>query len=199
MKERFYDFLNGMLNRSGFDERRERLVGALEGEVLEIGAGTGLNLPHYGHAARVVALEPDRIYARRLHARAAEARVPVEVVEGTAESLPWPDDSFDHVVTSLALCSVVDLDRSLAEVRRVLRPGGSLHFLEHVRGDGRVATWQDRLTPVQKRVADGCHLNRDTAAAIAGAGLRLDALERFALPGHALIRPAIQGRAAKAP
>lgn len=170
----------------------------LSGDVLEIGAGTGLNLPHYEHAARVVAVEPDRVYARRLHARAREARVPVEVVAGRAESLPFPDASFDHAVASLALCSVKDLDAALREIRRVLRPGGSLSFLEHVRGDGHVARWQDRLTPIQRRLAGNCHLNRDTPAAIERAGFRLDELERFPLAGgHTLTRPAAQGVAIK--
>jgi SAM-dependent methyltransferase len=198
MKERFYDALNGVLDRRGFGERRERLVAGLAGDVLEVGAGTGLNLAHYRRPTRVVALEPDRAYARRLRARGRDAGFAVEVVEGRAEALPLPDESFDHVVTTLALCSVDDLDRSLAEIVRVLRPGGALHFLEHVRGNGRVAAWQDRLTPLQRRLADGCHLNRDIAAAIERSELRVDALERFALPGgHALIKPAIQGAAVK--
>ena len=196
MKARIYDLLNGALDRAGFAERRDRLVGTLQGEVLEVGAGTGLNVPRYRRASRVVALEPDRRYARRLVARAGETGAPIEVVEGRAEALPFPDRTFDHVVTSIALCSVTDLDAAVAEIHRVLRPGGSLRFLEHVRGEGRVARWQDRLTPIQRRIADGCHLNRDTAAAIEAAGFRITTLERFPLPmGHPLIRPAIQGTA----
>ena len=198
VKERFYDALNGQFDRKGFGERRARLVGGLEGDVLEIGAGTGLNVPHYRRARRVVALEPDGAYGRRLRERAAAAGLPVEVVVGRAESLPFPDESFDHAVTSIALCSVDDLDVALAEIRRVLRPGGSFVFLEHVRGDGHVGRWQDRLTPVQRRLADGCHLNRDTESAIEQAGFRFEEIERFRLPaGHPLIKPAIQGRAAK--
>ena len=196
MKARFYDLLCGGLDRAGLGERRDRLVGTLEGEVLEIGAGTGLNIPRYRRATRVVALEPDRRYARHLVVRAGEAGVPVEVVEGRAEALPFPDGSFDHVVASISLCSVKDLDAALAEIRRVLRPEGSLRFIEHVRGEGGVARWQDRLTPIQRRIADGCHLNRDTAAAIEAAGFRITDVERFPMPaGHRLIRPAIQGTA----
>jgi ubiquinone/menaquinone biosynthesis C-methylase UbiE len=198
VKERFYDFLSGALDRKGFGERRDRLVAELEGDVLEVGAGTGLNIARYRRASRVVALEPDETYARRLRRRAAAASVPVEVVGGRAESLPFPDGSFDHVVTSLSLCSVTDLDQALGEIRRVLRPGGSLRFLEHVRGMGRVATWQDRLTPLQRRVADGCHLNRDTERAIVRAGFRVDELEHFELPaGHPLVKPSVQGIAAR--
>ena len=199
MKERFYDALNSGLDRKGFAERRERLVASLEGDVLEIGAGTGLNIPHYRQARRVVALEPDATYSRRLRERAAESGIPFEVVEGRAEELPFPDASFDHVVTSLALCSVSDLELTLAEMQRVLRPGGSLEFLEHVRGEGGLARWQDRLTPFQRRIADGCHLNRDIAAAIEAAGFRLDRIEQFRMPaGHPLIRPATQGTALNA-
>jgi SAM-dependent methyltransferase len=200
MKERLYDRVVAGCDRAGFGERRERLVGALEGDVLEIGAGTGLNLEHYRLARRVVAVEPDRRYARRLRERASAAAVEVDVAERGAESLPFDDGSFDHVVATLALCSVGDLDAVLAEVRRVLRPAGALHFIEHVRADGRRARWQDRLTPVQRRVADGCHLNRDIAAAITRAGLRIDDIEHFEMPpGHPLIKPAIQGRARPGP
>jgi ubiquinone/menaquinone biosynthesis C-methylase UbiE len=194
VKERLYDRLVGGCDRAGFGDRRDRLVATLEGEVLEIGAGTGLNVAHYRRARRVVALEPDARYVRRLRARASAAAVDVEVVEQRAESLGFADDSFDHVVTTLALCSVADLDAALAEVRRVLRPGGALHFLEHVRGAGRLARWQDRLTPLQRRVADGCHLNRDVLAALGRAGLHVEAVEHFAMPpGHPLVKPAIQG------
>jgi ubiquinone/menaquinone biosynthesis C-methylase UbiE len=198
VKERFYDFLARQAERRGFGERRERLVGDLEGEVLEVGAGTGLNLPHYRAASRVVALEPDAQYGRRLRDRAQNASVPVEVVAGTAEALPFPDASFDNAVTSLSLCSVGDLDGSLGELRRVLRPGGSLRFLEHVRGEGRLGRWQDRLTPLQRRVADGCHLNRDVEAALGRSGFSVEEIERFTMPpGHPLIKPGIQGAAVR--
>ena len=166
MKERFYDRLNGALDRKGFGERRDRLVGSLTGEVLEVGAGTGLNLYRYRREARVVAIEPDPHYRGRLQARARHAQVPAEVIDARAETLPFADQSFDHVVTSICLCSVTDLQATLAEIHRVLRPGGSLAFLEHVRGTGRLSRWQDRLTPLQRRLADGCNLNRDTQAAI---------------------------------
>ena len=196
IKDRLYDAFTGGLDRKGFGQRRERQVAELRGDVLEVGAGTGLNLPHYLRADRLVALEPHRTYAQRLRARAGSAHVPVEVVAGSAEELPFPDRSFDNVVTTLSLCSVRDLDVALAEIWRVLRPGGAVHFLEHVRGEGETARWQDRLTPIQRRIADGCHLNRDTAAAIERAGFEISALERFEMPaGAKVIRPAIQGTA----
>jgi ubiquinone/menaquinone biosynthesis C-methylase UbiE len=196
IKDRIYDAFTAGLDRKGFGQRRDRQVAELRGDVLEVGAGTGLNLPRYRSADLLVALEPHRTYSQRLRARAGAAHVPVEVVAGTAEELPFADESFDNVVTTLSLCSVGDLDVALAEIRRVLRPGGALHFLEHVRGEGATARWQDRLTPIQRRIADGCHLNRDTAAAILQAGFEITELERFAMPaGASVIRPAIQGTA----
>jgi ubiquinone/menaquinone biosynthesis C-methylase UbiE len=198
MKERLYDLLNKGADLGGFGERRDRLVGSLEGDVLEVGAGTGLNVPRYLHARRLVVVEPSRTYRRRLQTRARQATLPVEVIAGTAEALPLPDESFDNVVTSIALCSVADLDVALAEIRRVLRTGGALHFLEHIRGDERLGHWQDRFTPLQRRLADNCHLNRDTTAAIEGAGFVLEELERFRMPrGYPLVRDAVQGTAVK--
>ena len=188
-----YDLCGRVGERKGLAERRRALLAPLEGEVIEIGAGTGFNLPHYERAARVVAVEPDPSMAKRLRRRVTEARVPVEVVAASAERLPFPDASFDHAVATLVLCSVSDPAAALGELRRVLRPEGSFVFLEHVRGDGRLARWQDRLAPVHVRVA-GCHPNRDTAAEIERAGFRFQRLERMPLPaGHPLVRPAIQG------
>jgi ubiquinone/menaquinone biosynthesis C-methylase UbiE len=171
VKERFYDRLNGSLDRKGLAERRERLVGSLTGDVLEVGAGTGLNVPRYRCARRLVAVEPDHQYLRRLRARAADAAIPVEVIQASAETLPLPDDSFDHVVTCISLCSVTDIDAALTQIHRVLRPRGSLMFLEHIRDSGRLGHWQHRLTPLQRRIADNCHLDRDTPAAIQNAVL----------------------------
>lgn len=200
MKARLYDSVAGRLDRAGFAARRQRLVSELDGDVLEVGAGTGLNIAHYRRAGRVTALEPDPRYARRLRARADDSRVRVEVVEASGEAIPLPDGTVDHVVTSIALCSVTDLAATLAETWRVLRPGGTLEFLEHVRADGRVASWQDRLTPLHRLLAGGCHLNRDPASAIRSAGFRITRLEHLTIPGgHPLIRPAIQGSAVKDP
>lgn len=199
LKERIYDALNRGLERRGFGERRDRLVASLEGRVLEIGAGTGLNVSRYRRAEQVVFVEPDPTYRRRLKSRGSEASMPVEVVATAAEQLPFADESFDHAVASLALCSMEDVDAVLGEIRRVLRPGGSLVFLEHVRSPSdKRARWQDRFTPLQRRIADGCHLNRDTPAAIESAGLEIVELERFSMPpGHPLIKDAVQGVAVK--
>lgn len=198
MNGRLYDLFARLGERRGFADVRARLVADLEGDVLEIGAGTGLTLPHYRRAARVVAVEPTPSMAARLRTRANEAPVPVEVVDARAEHLPFPDASFDHVVCALVLCSVADLEAALAEIRRVLRPEGTLVLLEHVRGTGRVARWQDRLTPIHRRIMDGCHLNRETAAAVAAAGFDTSGLTRSSLPaGPPYARPGLYGRATR--
>ena len=153
-----YDTMTGPLERAVLAERRAGLLAPLDGQVLEVGAGTGANLPHYRHASQVTAAEPDPAMRRRLAARAATAPVPVEVTSDAAESLRQLDASFDAVVFTLVLCSVASPDRALAEARRVLRPAGRLIVLEHVRGSGGLARWQDRLTPVWSRINAGCNL-----------------------------------------
>jgi ubiquinone/menaquinone biosynthesis C-methylase UbiE len=193
-----YDLASRSAERGEMGERRESLLADLEGDVIEIGAGTGANLPHYRRAARVVAVEPDASMAKRLPPRVAEAQVPVEVTRGSAEELPFPADSFDAAVMTFVLCSVDEPAAALAEVRRVLRPGGRLVVLEHVRGEGRLARWQDRLTGVSERLFGNCHLNRQTRDAIAAAGFDVSDVEDTRIPGgHPLVRAGIQGRAIK--
>jgi ubiquinone/menaquinone biosynthesis C-methylase UbiE len=193
-----YDLLARRAERAGIAKRRHDLLAALEGDVLEIGAGTGASLPHYEHARRVVAIEPDASMAKRLPQRLEEASVPVKVVTAHAQKLPFPDESFDAAVAAFVLCSVEDPQAVLAEARRVLRPGGKLVLLEHVRGDGRTGRWQDRITPLHRKMAGNCHLNRDTRATVAAAGFDVEAVEPTRLPGtHALVRPGIQGVAIK--
>ena len=192
-----YDFVNRGAERK-LAERRRQLVAPLEGDVVEVGAGTGANLPFYERASRVVAVEPDASMAKRLRRRAAHARVPVEIVTASAESLPFPDETFDGAVATFVLCSVQDVERSLAEVRRVLRPRGTLVLFEHVRGEGRVARWQDRLTPAWRKIAGKCHLNRDALGAVERAGFDVAGVERTAIPDALpFIRAAVQGRATK--
>jgi ubiquinone/menaquinone biosynthesis C-methylase UbiE len=189
-----YDLLAERSERAGTAQRRRDLLASLEGEVLEIGAGTGRSLPHYERAERVVAIEPDESMAKRIERRLADVRVPVEVVPASAEALPFPDESFDAAVAAFVLCTIPDPVRALAEIRRVLRPNGRLVLLEHVRGSDRVASWQDRLTPLHTRIAGGCHLNRDTLATVARAGFDVTEVERVRLAEPiALYRPGIQG------
>ena len=164
--------------------RREALAGVY-GEVLEIGFGTGHNLPCYPEAVtRIVGVEPNpgmhRIAARQV----AGARVPVDLALERAETLPFPDASFDAAVSTFTLCSLDDPAAALAELRRVLRPGGLFAFLEHgLALEPKVARWQRRLTPLQRRVGDGCHLDRKIDDLIAAGGLTLEHLETGYQPG----------------
>ena len=193
-----YDLLSKRAERAGIGQLRHDLLAGLEGDVIEIGSGTGASLPYYERAARVVAVEPDASMAKRLPAKVAEAHVPIEVVSERAQTLPFPDESFDAAVAAFVLCSVEDPHEVLAEARRVLRPGGKLILLEHVLGEGGTARWQNRLTPLHKRIAGNCHLNRDTRAAVARAGFDVAGVAPTVLPGtHALVRPGIQGVAIK--
>lgn len=175
---------------------RERLLAGVEGRVLEIGAGTGVNLPYYGPGVSALALaEPEAPMARRLERRVRERRPDAEIVHAPAESLPFEDDAFDVAVSTLVLCTVADQPRALAELGRVLRPGGSLLFIEHVRADEpRLARWQDRLNGVQRRIACGCNCNRPTVDAIRAAGFVLAEVERDQLPkAPAIVRPLAVG------
>ncbi len=192
---RCYDFFMDRIDRAGAAEHRRRLVEEAAGEILEIGAGTGKNLPLYRAAERVVALEPDPAMRARAHDAVLEARVPVDVVEGDGMALPFPDASFDAVVFSLVLCTVPDMERALAEARRVLRPGGTLRFYEHVRADDpRLARWQDRFERPWGWVGRGCHPNRDTAVAVSAAGFIVLSLEEFDFPVMpAIVRPHVIG------
>ena len=193
-----YDLLGRSQERGELGQIRRSLLAGLEGDVLEVGAGTGANLPHYRHATRVVAVEPDPSMAKRIGPKAAHASVPVEVVDAGVERLPFPDGSFDAAVSTFVLCSVAEPATALAEVRRVLRPGGTLVVLEHVAGDGKLRRWQERLTPVHRRIAGNCHLARDTRAALADAGFDVSTVEAVRIPGsHPLVRSGIQGRAIK--
>lgn len=165
-------------------ELREETLAGLAGEVLEIGFGTGLNLPHYPtEVAALTAVDPNPGMVAMARRRLDGARFPVRLETVAAEALPFDSGSFDAAVSTWTLCSVAEPGRALAEVRRVLRPGGRLVFVEHgLHGDAGVARWQRRLTPIQRRIADGCHLDRDIAALIAGAGFALARLDRFDLP-----------------
>ncbi len=165
-----YDRMSRAAEQGWLGELRGQLLAPLRGAVLEIGAGTGLNLPHYRAAAAVVVTEPDAAMRRRLAARLATATVPVQMVDAAAEDLPFRDATFEAVVCTLVLCTVVDPDRALAEIKRVLRPQGQLVVVEHVRGGARLARWQDRLAPLWIYIGAGCHPNRDTRAAVERAG-----------------------------
>jgi ubiquinone/menaquinone biosynthesis C-methylase UbiE len=198
-----YDRMLAGCERSGLREMREQLLAGARGDTLEIGAGTGHNLDHYPAAlTRLVLAEPDPHMAKRLRPHALEARGDdVEVIEAAAESLPFEDESFDTVVSTLVLCTVSEPARSAAELRRVLRPDGRLLLIEHVRSpdSARFARWQDRLERPWGWFAGGCHPNRDTAKTLVEAGFDLGQISGDRLPREALlIRPVIAGIAARA-
>jgi ubiquinone/menaquinone biosynthesis C-methylase UbiE len=182
-----YDPLMSLADRAGLREERAAVVGDVAGRVLEVGAGTGLNLALYPSGLeRLVLSEPHEPMARRIEARTAgrAGEVEVEVVRSGAEALPFGDGSFDEVVSTLVLCTVDDVTSTLAEIRRVLVPGGRLRFVEHVRSDDpRLAAWQDRVERPWRAFADGCRCNRDTLAAIrATPGLELGAVREGVFP-----------------
>lgn len=167
-------------------KQREKVVPLAAGRVLEIGIGTGLNLPHYDRARveRVIGLDPGMEMHRLARKRLQETGLSVELVGLSAERIPYDDASFDCVLVTFSLCTIPDPVAALCEMRRVLKPGGKLIFCEHGRApDASVARWQDRLTPVWSRFAGGCHLNRDIPALLAEAGFRCETLETMYLPG----------------
>jgi ubiquinone/menaquinone biosynthesis C-methylase UbiE len=175
---------------------RARLLEGLHGDVLEIGAGTGANFERYPAGVRVVALEPDPHMLKRAQARLAElGRTDIDVRLAAAESLPFEAASFDAVVSTLVLCTVADPPRALAEMRRVLRPGGELRFIEHVRAEGALGRVQDVMQPVWGWCSAGCQLNRRTEDALRAAGFDIDAIDHKKM---APWMPAIVGSASAA-
>jgi ubiquinone/menaquinone biosynthesis C-methylase UbiE len=179
------------------DLRREQLAQA-SGRTLEIGAGNGFSLPYYTDRVESLTLiEPNPEFRRQLTSVVATA-VPdeVAVVDGDVHQLDFPDESFDTVTASLVFCSVTDPQRALAEVHRVLRPGGRFLFHEHVRGHGVRSVVQDLMTPLQRRLADGCHANRDFEAYLFESELELDELVRTRMPAAApTVVPLVVGAA----
>ena len=181
---------------------RAELLRDLSGAVLEVGAGTGVTLPHYPKwVARLVVCEPDTHMRRKLKRKVdASALRNIEISDAPLDSLPFRAGEFDAVVCSLVLCSVPDQPAALAEIARVLKPGGRLVFLEHVAADGRPERlkWQRRIEPVWKHLMGNCHLTRRTEAAIAAAGFKIERIQREsirkALP---IVRPSIRGLARK--
>ncbi len=199
-----YDRLIQAPEDAGLRDIRAALVSQAAGRTLEVGAGTGLDLPHYGEGvSELVLTEPDPHMARRLREAlaAADLEVAAEVVEAPAESLPFEDESFDTVVCGLVLCTVSEPAGSIAEIARVLRPGGRLLFIEHVRAaDGSTrARWQDRLERPWGALGGGCHPNRRTLAELEASSLQLDSVEMREFPTRtaALVRPLAVGVASR--
>ena len=196
-----YDRLLSGTERAGLQDMRAELLAGARGRTLELGAGTGLNLAHYTDAVtELVLTEPDPHMARRLRKRLEEeppAPGRVEVIEAQAERLPFEDQSFNTVVSTLVLCSVESPGGAAAEIARVLKSDGRLLYLEHVRsGDPAVARWQDRLERPWGWLGAGCHPNRDTLAQLEATGLLAEPVERDQMPkAPPIVRPLVRGEA----
>jgi ubiquinone/menaquinone biosynthesis C-methylase UbiE len=191
-----YDLLNGPAERTGLREQRHDLLAQATGATIEIGAGTGLNLPHYPSAiTRLALIEPDPHMSRRLRRRAARLGRDAEILGATADQLPFPDASFDTAVVTFTLCSVPDEQAALREITRVLAPGGRLLFFEHVRSaDPGIAAQQDKLPFPYPLI--GCHPNRDTLREIRASALTVESVRAGELPKAPKIeRPMIVGTA----
>ncbi len=198
-----YDPFMRRTEKACLQDWRRELLSDLSGDVLEIGAGTGANLAAYPPTVqRLVLTDPDEHMVRRLERRVREVGAPprAEVVVAGAGALPFDDGSFDAVVATLVLCSVPEPDRALAEIRRVLRPGGAFVFLEHVAAEDapRRLRWQKRLEPLWSRVAGNCHLARTTGDSIAQAGFSIDTMKRESMrKSLPIVRATIRGVAHK--
>lgn len=167
-------------------EERRKVVPRAEGVVVEVGIGSGLNLPFYKseRVSQVIGLDPNASMLALGRARIAGAGVPLRIIECSAESIPLESEAADCVVLTYTLCSVRDPGLTLGEIRRILKPGGRILFLEHGRSnEPRVARWQDRLNPLWRRIGCGCNLNRDTLRLLSEAELDLREVEQFYLPG----------------
>lgn len=164
---------------------RSELLASAHGEVLELGIGTGLNLPHYPETVTELhAVDPAQLLPKTIAARSTRLSFPVRIQKGTAETLTHANRRFDYVVSTWTLCTIPDPVLALQEVGRVLKPGGMFLFMEHGRSDDRkIAAWQDRLNPIQNAIGCGCNLNRQIDRLITQSGLTIAHLDRFSMQG----------------
>ena len=183
-----------------FQQLRAELLKDTRGEVLEIGFGTGLNLPHYPQSISGLSIvDPASMLPDKVRKRVAQLTFPIHTEHVTAETLPFPDRQFDSVVSTWTLCTIPDAPKALQEIRRVLKPTGIFLFLEHGRSDiARIAAWQDRLNPIQNLIGCGCNLNRRIDRLIMESGLHILHLDRFKMP-HVpqIVGEMYQGQAAR--
>jgi ubiquinone/menaquinone biosynthesis C-methylase UbiE len=177
--------MDRLMRTPRFAAQRQEALASASGTVLEIGFGTGLNLPHYPPAVTwVTAIEPGHVLEERVAARSVNLAMPLELFRYRAETLPWEDRRFDCAVSTWTLCTIRDPLRALHEIRRVLKPGGKLIFLEHGQSDDpKIARWQNILNPFQRVFACGCHLNRRIDRLIEDSGFTVERLDRFVMDG----------------
>jgi ubiquinone/menaquinone biosynthesis C-methylase UbiE len=193
-----YDRMVKGSEEAGFTDMRRDLLAGASGRTIDIGAGTGVNLPLYPpQVTGLVLVEPDPHMAKRMRRKLAKAGSKAEMLEAPAERLPFEDSSFDTAVFTLVLCTIPDPAAALAEAARVLKPGGRVLFLEHVRSDEPgLARWQDRLEKPWRFCGDGCHCNRETVATIEASPLTLERVERDRLPkAPPIVSPLVRGSA----
>jgi ubiquinone/menaquinone biosynthesis C-methylase UbiE len=178
---------------------RQRVAPELAGEVLEVGFGSGLNVPYYSdRVERVLAVDPATVGRKLAAERVASSAIPIDYVGLDGAHLPLDDESVDCVLSTWTLCTIPDVNGALAEIHRVLRPGGRFHFLEHGRSpEGNVAKWQDRLDPIQQRLFGGCHLNRQIDQLVGEAGLHVGTMDNFYMRGPKPLGYMFEGVAAK--
>lgn len=192
-----YDFITGSAERGVYREYREFVAGGASGRILEVGAGTGANLGYYPVDADLTLSDPNPFMLKRLERRASEQGISVRTDHHAGEELPYDDGSFDTVVGTLVMCSVDDPAQSIAEIARVLKPGGEFRFMEHVRGEGFIRErFQDLTTPVWRALGDGCHPNRTTVSTISHNGLEIAETRSFS-SGPYPFRPHVAGVARK--
>jgi ubiquinone/menaquinone biosynthesis C-methylase UbiE len=175
-----------VMRRKGIREVRHRVCLGLVGDVVEVGFGTGLNVPHYpAEVSRIFAIEPSRVCMRLAEDRIARANIPVDLAGLTGEHLELPTASFDAILSTWTMCTIPKLDEALKEMRRVLKPGGTLHFVEHGHApDDKTALWQRRIEPLHMKLAGGCHLTRNVPEYLDRAGFHIEHLNCYYFEGE---------------
>ncbi|MEH7014238.1 class I SAM-dependent methyltransferase [Neobacillus niacini] len=177
---KWYDFFMGPLEQRKFKRIRKELLQRAEGKVLELGSGTGINFPFYKDVDQVIAIEPSQHMIDQSINRLQLSVVTIEMVKASAEKLPFEDNTFDTVVATLVFCTIPNAEKAIAEIKRVCKPKGSILLFEHVKMENRLlGGMQEWLTPVWKKICDGCCLNRETLKAFTSQGLKIEKVEQF--------------------